>query len=188
MEDYKHMITLEKFLLHHQISMIPTARFSHYGRRFSRFFPEIAKMANPSGEKWSRKRMIALAEIVAGLDPSSYRKDNAAAEFKVSEARKSLNKTKAFLQSPDWRRLRYEVLRERGKRCECCGAVTGEASRGGMVRIEVDHIKPISKFWHLRLDRENLQVLCRDCNSGKSNIFIDDHRKKTDHSRTSACS
>jgi 5-methylcytosine-specific restriction endonuclease McrA len=43
-------------------------------------------------------------------------------------------------------------------------------------RIEVDHIKPLSKHWDLRLRKDNLQVLCRDCNRGKGNRHFDDFR------------
>jgi 5-methylcytosine-specific restriction endonuclease McrA len=67
-----------------------------------------------------------------------------------------------FYKSWDWKRLSYETRKERGQRCECCGATPAHG-----VRIVCDHIKPIRKHWHLRLDRDNLQVLCDDCNMGK---------------------
>lgn len=37
------------------------------------------------------------------------------------------------------------------------------------VKLHVDHIKPKSLFLHLAYDLNNLQVLCEDCNMGKSN-------------------
>lgn len=42
--------------------------------------------------------------------------------------------------------------------------------------IVVDHIKPASRFPDLALDLENLQVLCNDCNMGKSNDDYTDFR------------
>jgi 5-methylcytosine-specific restriction endonuclease McrA len=42
--------------------------------------------------------------------------------------------------------------------------------------IVVDHIRPLRKHWHLRLDPANLQVLCSDCNMGKSNSDVTDWR------------
>jgi len=69
---------------------------------------------------------------------------------------------KSFWQSAEWRELRYSILVERGARCECCGVTPKE----GAV-MNVDHIKPISKAPHLKLERTNLQVLCAKCNHGK---------------------
>jgi hypothetical protein len=42
--------------------------------------------------------------------------------------------------------------------------------------MHVDHIKPRSKYPDLELSRQNLQVLCEDCNLGKSNKYEDDWR------------
>src|SRR5688572_28507241 len=44
----------------------------------------------------------------------------------------------AFLESYEWRRLRMEVIKECGARCECCGASPKDKD----VRINVDHVKP----------------------------------------------
>jgi len=43
-------------------------------------------------------------------------------------------------------------------------------------QIHVDHIKPRSKFPELELVFDNLQVLCDDCNIGKSNVDSTDFR------------
>jgi 5-methylcytosine-specific restriction endonuclease McrA len=69
-----------------------------------------------------------------------------------------------FLQSERWAALRYETIRDRGARCECCGATPREG-----VSLVVDHIKPRSLYPELALEPSNLQVLCRACNRGKSN-------------------
>lgn len=83
-----------------------------------------------------------------------------------------------FFNSPKWNALRYRILRRYGFACMCCGAT----SRTGAV-IQVDHIKPRSKYPHLALNEDNLQVLCKPCNDGKSNIYLDDFRP----SRSGAC-
>jgi 5-methylcytosine-specific restriction endonuclease McrA len=73
-----------------------------------------------------------------------------------------------FYQSWEWRTLRVKVLQQYGARCMCCGAAPEHVTVGGEpVMIVVDHIKPLSKRWDLRLDRNNLQVLCQECNQGK---------------------
>ncbi len=83
-----------------------------------------------------------------------------------------------FYKSWEWRTLRMEVLKEHGRACQCCGAEPGmKTASGDPVRICVDHIKPLSKFWHLRLERKNLQVLCDECNQGKGNWDQTDFRK-----------
>jgi HNH endonuclease len=71
--------------------------------------------------------------------------------------------SRGFYKSWEWKKLRYEILKERGARCECCGATPEHGAR-----IVVDHIKPVRRFWQLRLEKSNCQVLCNDCNMGKS--------------------
>lgn len=77
-----------------------------------------------------------------------------------------------FYELRQWRNLRYDVLKERGARCECCG----RTAQHGII-IHVDHIKPKSRFPHLALDINNLQVLCADCNLGKGARDDTDWRK-----------
>ncbi len=73
-----------------------------------------------------------------------------------------------FYLSWEWRTLRTKVLQQYGARCMCCGATPEHKTVGGEpVVIVVDHIKPLSKHWDLRLDRGNLQILCDECNQGK---------------------
>jgi hypothetical protein len=70
-----------------------------------------------------------------------------------------------FLLSFEWRRLRMQVIKARGARCECCGATPAD----GSTVINVDHIKPRKYFPELALVKSNLQVLCDKCNHGKGN-------------------
>ena len=69
-----------------------------------------------------------------------------------------------FYLTREWRELRYEVLRRNDGRCELCG----RSKHDGIV-LHVDHIKPRSKYPKLQMDVKNLQILCADCNIGKSN-------------------
>lgn len=76
-----------------------------------------------------------------------------------------------FIRSEAWRGIRYLALRLYGNKCRACGRTPANG-----VQIHVDHIKPCSVDWSRRLDLLNLQVLCEDCNLGKSNLFSDDWR------------
>ena len=64
---------------------------------------------------------------------------------------------------------RYEALRLSGGKCALCGRGADE------VVLEVDHIVPRSRGG--TDNQENLQVLCRECNSGKSNRDDTDFRE-----------
>lgn len=86
-----------------------------------------------------------------------------------------------FYRSSAWSRLRYEALRGSSGQCELCGA---KPSPENGVSLQVDHIKPRSKFPELALDISNTQVLCATCNVGKSNIYVDDWRDEEECSDT----
>jgi 5-methylcytosine-specific restriction endonuclease McrA len=68
---------------------------------------------------------------------------------------------KLFYKSADWKRARFDQLR-RKPACRYCG----HSAKDG-AKMNVDHIKPLSKRWDLRLDRRNLQTACASCNWGK---------------------
>ena len=76
-----------------------------------------------------------------------------------------------FYRSTAWKELRYIALANSEGKCNLCG---GSAKDG--LRIHVDHIKPRSKFPEYELDLDNMQVLCEDCNIGKSNFDSIDWR------------
>lgn len=75
-----------------------------------------------------------------------------------------------FYNSPPWHEARFIILRHYGSTCMNCKASD--------VQVHVDHIKPLHNYWQLRLDLNNLQVLCSSCNQGKSNIHHCDFRPK----------
>lgn len=78
----------------------------------------------------------------------------------------------AFYESDQWRAIRYQALRLHGGCCQCCGR-----RPNGNNPLHVDHIKPRSKHPELELQLSNLQVLCADCNLGKSNRDQTDWRE-----------
>lgn len=95
-----------------------------------------------------------------------------------SPARPTVQAKDEFYASWEWRTLRMEVLKEQGTTCNCCGASKGDTDMSGKpVKIVVDHIKPLSKHWNLRLEKSNLQVLCDECNMGKGNWDETDFRQ-----------
>lgn len=76
-----------------------------------------------------------------------------------------------FYKSGEWRSLRYSAFEQYGNYCCCCG----RSPKDGVV-LHVDHIKPRSLFPELALELDNLQILCEECNLGKSNRFATDWR------------
>lgn len=95
------------------------------------------------------------------------------AKARRAEAEKRLR----FYDSWEWKKLRYQTLQRYGPTCMLCSSTRGDLDlQGNPVRIVVDHIKPLSKFWHLRLEPGNLQVLCYDCNKGKGAWDETDYR------------
>jgi hypothetical protein len=70
-----------------------------------------------------------------------------------------------FYASREWRDLRFRAL----KRSNGCCTLCGRSPREHGIVLHVDHIKPRSRFPDLELRLSNLQVLCEDCNLGKSN-------------------
>lgn len=71
------------------------------------------------------------------------------------------NRSRSFLKSEEWKKLRFEVIVKYGRTCMACGRKAPD------VIIHVDHIKPRCQFPELALDFDNLQILCALCNAGK---------------------
>ena len=78
-----------------------------------------------------------------------------------------------FYRSREWRAVRYDILKVYGARCQACGATAAD----GTV-IVVDHIRPLRRYWDLRLEPSNLQPLCTPCNLGKASRDETDWRPK----------
>lgn len=176
MNNHLQRLVLEGFLKNAGVDVPAAARLCHLGRRFNTRFPTIAAEVNPEGKPWRPPLLLQLAQHVAGVNPASVQARNVV----VTSAKKAkkISKTTIFMRSPEWRKLRYDIFRREGYACRACGAEAGmKNAAGDAVRLEVDHIRPISKHWHARLDPENLQILCRDCNKGKGARHQDDLRR-----------
>lgn len=81
------------------------------------------------------------------------------------------NKRFNFYKSNRWCRLRAKAFQLYGAVCMKCHAVRAEAD------MQVDHIKPRSKYPSLQYNLDNLQILCQPCNQEKSNLNCNDYRE-----------
>lgn len=81
--------------------------------------------------------------------------------YLLAKRRATPAQIRRFYQSAEWKRARFEVLRRRPA-CAYCGRSAKDGAR-----MNVDHIKPLSRRWDLRLDQRNLQTACASCNWGK---------------------
>ena len=80
----------------------------------------------------------------------------------AKERQQKINEREQFYSSPEWGKLREQVIKERGRVCAECGRRIASEND-----ITVDHKLPRSKYPELALAKENLHVLCRKCNSRK---------------------
>jgi hypothetical protein len=67
----------------------------------------------------------------------------------------------------EWKKLKTMIFQKYGKICLKCKTTEN---------IALDHIKPYSIYPELATDPDNLQPLCRSCNSIKGNRSIEDYR------------
>lgn len=88
-----------------------------------------------------------------------------AREYASSESKYRRGMGSDFYTTKEWRSLRHAFLSSSDGKCTLCG----RSRKVHGCAMHVDHIKPRSKFPHLELDVNNLQLLCEDCNIGKSN-------------------
>lgn len=126
-------------------------------------------IAWPPTRGW-RKRFVdgVTLDRAGGQAPSKTRSKRAERKARKRDARKK-RKLKAiqkddFLESYEWRRLRYSAILLHGRKCMACGRTPDDG-----ITIHVDHIKPRRKYPELALVLLNLQVLCHECNHGKGN-------------------
>ncbi|QLE83763.1 HNH endonuclease [Shewanella sp. Scap07] len=99
-------------------------------------------------------QVVSVVLIGPGHDPSTFEC--------VEQVPFTPPKTTSFYHTQAWRHLRRQALIRYDKKCRDCGATANDG-----VRLEVDHIKPRSKYPLLELDIDNLQILCSECNKGK---------------------
>lgn len=135
----------QKQLSDKQVKEIAARRF---GSRINRDFARKHGLAWPLAKGWKR----FLVEKMEGLEPTPPK-----AKHKAQSS--------SFYQTWEWKKLRYAALMKHGHRCMCCGWTLASGRPDVLV---VDHIKAVKLRPDLALDIDNLQVLCGDCNMGKS--------------------
>lgn len=136
----------QQMLSDKQVKEIAARKF---GSRINRAYAQKHGLAWPLPKGWKRY----LVEKLEGLNPGP------------PIAKVETVATKAFYQSWAWKKARYGALMKHGHRCQCCGWTAASGRAGHLV---VDHIKALKLRPDLGLDISNLQVLCNDCNMGKS--------------------
>ncbi len=109
-----------------------------------------------------------------GMIPVAQRTTSKVVKAPLPKRRAPQIKVDGFYDSREWRELRYQALAMNNGQCECCGAGKHDGTQ-----LHVDHIKPRSIYPDLELEITNLQILCRDCNLGKSNKDDRDWRGNT---------
>ncbi len=128
-------------------------------------------------DKLEAKQIIMAYAVEVGIAGAnilgSPPRHRAAKPIKAKASPRPTVSSQDFYWSDEWRRVRYLALRAGRGVCELCG---NGPTKGHP--LHVDHIKPRSKYPELELTLSNLQVMCEDCNLGKSNIDEIDWRKK----------
>lgn len=114
--------------------------------------------------------VIVVTSYTSAKGRNTYRKE---ARFEISDLKnvlKAAEKQHDYAQSREYQRslmtptLRYAVLKRDQFRCQICGA-----SQADGVKLEVDHIMPISKGG--KTEMSNLRTLCERCNRGKRDRY-----------------
>ena len=84
-----------------------------------------------------------------------------------------------FLQTPEWRRVRYDALRANDGRCELCGRNKHQLLPGE--NLNVDHVYSRKARPDLALEVTHLAVLCSADNAGKGNRYDGDDWRHPAH-------
>jgi 5-methylcytosine-specific restriction endonuclease McrA len=144
-----------------------------HGQPLKAFVLELVPCIQEKIPGWNGRR---LAKLMGKTKPKPVWKviPHRPAKTKDQQRAPSQSKIDAFYKSWDWKRLRYDFIKDHERRCECCGATPNYGAA-----MVVDHIKPIRRYWHLRLVQTNLQMLCDDCNMGKGSRDETDWRMQT---------
>lgn len=144
---------------------------------FFLFFPLIytwLSKETPSGTFWAVCIIVAnlFIFVFSKISDKEDTKRRDAVDKRVlemaEERQKQIEEAKRFYTSPEWKLLRKQIIKLHKNICKNCEKVLTEKSD-----ITIDHILPRSKFPDNALEMENMQILCRSCNSSKGNKIID---------------
>ena len=143
-------------------------------------FPKFKELADTLEQRchytfpqrfWTNKmKVIYFAENLTGcihFDPDIHK-----LKGKASTSRYNAE-SKHFLESDKWYALRKVTLERHGAKCMRCNITDEHAV------LTVDHIQPRRLRPDLSLKEDNLQVLCRSCNSQKGTRDTTDYRPKS---------
>ena len=89
--------------------------------------------------------------------------------FSINSRTVSKRQANAFYKTKEWRTLSAELRKSAGPACAMCGR---DFKKYGLSK-NADHIKPLMYFWDLRLDPENIQIICYECNKAKSSFNLE---------------
>lgn len=99
----------------------------------------------------------------------------------VKKSDPRLNRNSIYWEKSRFIRLkmkfRYQAFQVYGMKCMCCGVGKNE------LPLELDHILPISIYPEKEFEFNNTQILCANCNSGKSNKDFTDFRSNEQKER-----
>jgi len=87
------------------------------------------------------------------------------APIRMASAHPLPKQAEAFYQSDAWRKLRADLIRQRGRRCETCGK-THELD-GTPVKLIGDHVIE-RKDGGADLDPRNVRLVCQACHNVKT--------------------
>ncbi len=121
-------------------------------------------------DKLLKKKMSQSTQIFSLSEPADFEKNEFYRNV-TKEERMYFDNKGSFYNTEEWKNLRRMVFNKFPLICMRCG---------NKKNLEVDHVKPRSKYSKLELDIDNLQILCRDCNTlkGVTDSLEWDFRKK----------
>ena len=90
----------------------------------------------------------------------------------ATERKDSMDLAKTFYRSAEWKLLREQIMNQHQNVCRMCNRVLDRSE------ITIDHIMPRSKFPDLPLVANNMQVLCRPCNSSKGARVLSQQKRQ----------
>jgi len=85
--------------------------------------------------------------------------------FKLNSETVSKRQALAFYKTAEWKALSAQLRKDSGPTCVMCDR---DFKKYGLTK-NADHIKPLMYAWSARLDPENIQIICSECNKAKRN-------------------